>query len=142
MVIAIDFDGTIVEDRYPEIGEPKIFAFETLNEMIKARHQLILWTRREGQLLEDAVEFCRENGIEFYSVNHSYPGEDFNEDDGSRKLNCELFISQKNVGGLPGWGEVWQEIKRMEDPNGIYGNEDAKPQSSGFWGLVKNLMGK
>ena len=55
MVIAVDFDGTIVEDAYPDIGEPKIFAFETLKEIQKARHQLILWTLREGEELEEAV---------------------------------------------------------------------------------------
>ena len=68
MVIAIDFDGTIVEHRYPEIGEEKPFAIETLKMLIKDRHQLILWSVREGKLLEEAVNWCRERGVEFYAV--------------------------------------------------------------------------
>ena len=69
MVIAIDFDGTIVEHRYPEIGEEKPFAIETLKMLIKDHHRLILWSVREGKLLEDAVNWCKERGVEFYAVN-------------------------------------------------------------------------
>ena len=52
MIIAVDFDGTIVENRYPEIGEERPFATETLKMLIKDRHRLVLWTCREGELLE------------------------------------------------------------------------------------------
>lgn len=112
MVIAVDFDGTIVEDCYPEIGDPKIFAFETLLEIQKNNHQLILWTTRKGEELEDAVEFCKKNGVTFYAVNASYPEEVY-DGKSSRKINCEVFISDKNIGGMPGWGEAWQELKEM-----------------------------
>lgn len=121
MVIAVDFDGTIVEDTYPAIGEPKIFAFETLREIQKNNHQLILWSTRKGIELEEAVEFCRKNGVVFYAVNASYPEEKF-EGQASRKINCEVFISDKNVGGMPGWGEAWQLIKEMTG-QGIQGSE-------------------
>ena len=52
MIIAIDFDGTIVENRYPEIGHERPFAIETLKMLQQDRHRLVLWTCREGQLLE------------------------------------------------------------------------------------------
>jgi hypothetical protein len=113
LVIAIDFDGTIVEDKYPEIGEPKIFAFETLHELIKARHQLILWTTRTGVKLEEAVDYCAKRGIHFYAINRSYPEEKFDGTTG-RKINCELFISHKNIGGLPGWGEIFQYVQTLD----------------------------
>ena len=73
MIIAIDFDGTIVEHNYPDIGKEMLFAFETMKELQKQRHQLILWTYRSGKELEEAVEFCRGRGVEFYAVNKSYP---------------------------------------------------------------------
>lgn len=60
MTIAVDFDGTIVEHRYPEIGKEKPFAIDTLKKLIAQRHQLILWSVREGKLLDDAIEWCRE----------------------------------------------------------------------------------
>ena len=61
--LAIDFDGTIVEDAYPSIGKPKIFAFETLKKLQSEGYRLILWTYRHGKSLEEAVEFCRKNGV-------------------------------------------------------------------------------
>ena len=62
MIIAVDFDGTIVEHRYPAIGRELPFAIETLKKLAKEGHRLILWTVREGRLLEEAVQFCRERG--------------------------------------------------------------------------------
>jgi len=133
MIIAIDFDGTIVEDQYPEIGSPKIFAFETMQEMIKNRHQLILWTTREGEELQAAVDFCKERGIEFYAINKSFPEEKFDTATASRKIICDLFISGKNFGGFPGWGEVWQMIKTGGDEQLVYGEQREK-------GLLNRLL--
>jgi len=67
-VLAIDFDGTIVDDKYPAIGKPKLFAFETLKKLQEEGFTLILWTYRSGRSLREAVEFCRQEGIEFYAV--------------------------------------------------------------------------
>jgi hydroxymethylpyrimidine pyrophosphatase-like HAD family hydrolase len=91
LIIAIDFDGTIVEDAYPEIGNPKIFAFETLKELRDDGHRLILWTYRNGSRLDEAVEFCKKNGIDFYAVNKNYPEEVY-EGKVSRKINADIFI--------------------------------------------------
>ncbi len=114
--IAVDFDGTIVEHAYPEIGKEMLFAFMTLRELEKAGALLILWTFRAGKELDEAVEYCRENGIEFYAVNSNYPEEVF---DGtiSRKINADIFIDDRNVGGFPGWGEIWHMLFSYEpDP--------------------------
>ena len=110
LIIAIDFDGTIVEDAYPKVGESRIFAFETLKELQKDGHRLILWTYRHGEKLQEAVDFCKKNGIEFYAVNNSYPEEDF-VGKTSRKINADLFIHDRNIGGILGWGEVYKIIK-------------------------------
>lgn len=107
--IAVDFDGTIVEDAYPNIGKPMIFAFETLKALQSKGHRLILWTYRDGIKLKEAVIFCEENGIIFYSVNKSYPEEVYTEKI-SRKINADYFIDDRNVGGLKQWGEVFQQF--------------------------------
>lgn len=112
--IAVDFDGTIVEHKYPEIGKEILFAFETLKALQKKKHQLILWTFRYGKELEEAVEFCRMNGVEFYAVNKSYPEEVFDESQASRKIDADLFIDDRNVGGLMGWGEIYQWLHPEE----------------------------
>ena len=107
--IAVDFDGTIVEDQYPAIGKPQLFAFETMQALQKERHQLILWTVREGKSLAEAVEFCKKNGVEFYAVNKNYPEEQLEENQ-SRKLNADIFIDDRNVGGFVGWSKVWEHL--------------------------------
>ena len=111
MTIAVDFDGTIVEHRYPEIGEEVPFATETLKMLIKDRHTLILWSVREGELLDEAVEWCKQRGVEFYAVNRDYPEEEKeNNNHFSRKLKADLFIDDRNVGGLPDWGEIYRMV--------------------------------
>ena len=115
MKISVDFDGTIVEHRYPEIGKEMIFAFETLKALHKQGHQLILWTIRTGKELEEAVEYCSKNGVEFYAVNKNYPEEVFEEGEVSRKINAEVFIDDRNVGGFPGWGEIYYMLNPNEN---------------------------
>ena len=111
--IAVDFDGTIVEHEYPEIGKEKLFAFQTLKELEKLGAMLILWTFRTGKELDEAVEFCRKNGIVFYAVNKNYPEEIFDENV-SRKINADIYIDDKNIGGFPGWSGVWQILTPYE----------------------------
>ncbi|MBE9488912.1 MAG: hydrolase [Bacteroidetes bacterium] len=119
LIIAIDFDGTIVEDGYPSIGKPRIFAFETLRKLQENGHRLILWTYRSGNRLEEAVAFCNENGIEFYAINKSFEEEQFDTTK-SRKIYADLFIDDRNIGGVLGWGEIYQmitnEIPKMKIP--------------------------
>lgn len=112
--IAVDFDGTIVDHEYPGIGKEKLFAFQTLKELEKLGARLILWTFRTGKELEEAVEFCRQNGVEFYAVNKNYPEEVYDETI-SRKIDADIYIDDKNLGGFPGWSEVWQMLVPYED---------------------------
>ncbi len=112
MIIAVDFDGTIVTHEYPKIGKEIPFATQTLKMLINDGHRLILWSVREGQLLEDAVKWCRERGLEFYAVNKDYPEEEkANNNHFSRKLKADMWIDDRNVGGLPDWGTIYRIIK-------------------------------
>ena len=111
MTIAVDFDGTIVEHRYPKIGKELPFATQTLRMLIEDRPKLILGSVREGKLLEEAVEWCRERGIEFYAVNKDFPEEDLEKNQHfSRKLKADIWIDDRNIGGLPDWGTIYQMI--------------------------------
>lgn len=130
LILAIDFDGTIVEDAYPGIGKPMLFAFETLKKLQADGHRLILWTYRSGSKLDEAVAFCKQNGIEFYAVNKSFPEE---QPDPSRspKIHADLFIDDRNIGGFVGWGEVYQ---RLVDPK--FSLKQAK-QKKGFFSFLR-----
>ena len=111
--IAVDFDGTIVDHEYPGIGKEKLFAFQTLKEFEKLGARLILWTFRTGKELDDAIEYCRKNGVEFYAVNKNYPEEIFDETV-SRKIDADIYIDDRNIGGFPGWSDVWQILITYE----------------------------
>ncbi|MGM9714077.1 MAG: BT0820 family HAD-type phosphatase [Prevotella sp.] len=111
MIIAVDFDGTIVEHAYPKIGKEKIFATDTLRQLINDGHQLILWTVREGDLLDEAVEWCRKRGVEFYAINKDFPEENTSKNQHySRKIKADVWIDDLNVGGLPDWGTIYRII--------------------------------
>lgn len=69
MIIAVDFDGTIVDHRYPDVGDESPGAFQWLKRFQDAGANLMLWTMRGNEYLQDAVEFCQKNGVEFWGVN-------------------------------------------------------------------------
>lgn len=125
MIIAVDFDGTIVEHKYPEIGNELPFATATLRMLAEENHRLILWTVRHGELLQEAVDWCKERGVEFYAVNKNYPEEKVDNEDGYCKINAELFIDDRNLGGLPNWGEIYKMIKNGKEWKEIYSDSTA-----------------
>lgn len=127
LIIAVDFDGTIVEDAYPKIGTTQLFAFETLRKLQSEGYRLILWTYRSGSKLAEAVAFCKENGIDFYAVNKSFPEEDFDEKY-SRKINADLFIDDRNIGGFIGWTTVYKHI---------FDHEPEPVKKKGFFSFFK-----
>jgi hypothetical protein len=133
--IAVDFDGTIVEHEYPGIGKEKLFAFQTLKELEKLGVRLILWTFRAGKELDEAVEYCRKNGIEFYAVNKNYPEEIFDETV-SRKIDADIYIDDKNIGGFPGWSGVWQILTPYDSQQ----QEAEKKISSARKNIFKKLL--
>ena len=111
MLIAVDFDGTIVEHRYPAIGRELPFATDTLRRLTADGHRLILWTVREGQLLDEALKWCKERGVTFYAVNRDYPEQEFGEGV-ARKIKVDVVIDDRNLGGLPEWGVIYDMITR------------------------------
>jgi len=130
MIIAVDFDGTIVEHAYPKIGKPIPFAIDVLKKLQKEEHHiLLLWTVREGEFLQEAIDYCSKNGLEFYAANKNYPEEETG--DTPRKLMADIFIDDKNMGGLPDWGIIYKAIQSgsiyFQDIND-YISEDNRPK--------------
>lgn len=142
MVIAVDFDGTIVKHRYPQIGEERPFAIETLKMLQADGHRLILWTVREREELTAAIEWCRGRGLEFYAVNSDFPEETSENKNFSRKLKADLFIDDRSFGGLPDWGVIYHRIKEGKALDGewerlAFVDESDKPRK----GLLARLFG-
>ena len=116
--IAVDFDGTIVTHEYPRIGREIPFAIDAL-KLLQQKYDvvLILWTVRKGERLNEAVEYCRQRGLEFYAANKNF-AEEVLDENVSRKLDVDLFIDDRNIGGLPDWGLIYKMIseKTYYDP--------------------------
>lgn len=145
MTIAVDFDGTIVEHEYPAVGKEIPFATDTLKKMIHDGHRLVLWTVREGRLLQEAIEFCRERGVEFYAINRDYPEEEKEHNKHfSRKLKVDLWIDDRNVGGLPDWGTIYEMVRKkltwqdLMERNQGYDDDEYRPRP----GFFARLFGK
>ena len=141
MVIAVDFDGTIVTHEYPRIGKEIPFAIDSLKRLqTQPDILLIMWTVREGKELEEAVQFCLERGLEFYAVNKNYPEEssDFPE---PRKLKADLFIDDRNLGGLPDWGIIYRMIMSGKFYEPITMDIEPEYQLPKKKGLFKSIFG-
>ena len=136
--IAVDFDGTIVTHEYPKIGTELPFATDTLKMLIRDHHRLILWSVREGQLLQDAIDWCKERGVEFWAVNKDYPEEsESNNNHFSRKIKADYFIDDRNIGGLPDWGQIYQIISQKKSYRSIIkeslGMNQEPPKKKHWW---------
>ena len=128
LTIAVDFDGTIVEHKYPEIGNVLPFAIHTLKTLQQKGHRIILWSYRTGKDLDAAVDFCKDQGLEFYAVNRNYPEEKMNDDIG-RKVLADVYIDDRNLGGIPPWTEIYYLIHPEEAPD----DKEKKPSKWKLW---------
>lgn len=105
MIIAVDFDGTLCENAWPEAGEPNMPLIEWL-KMHKANGDLIiLWTCRQEEHLDTALRFCNSYGLYFDSVNENIPGTAEKFGYNSKKVYADIYIDDKNADkerfGLP-----------------------------------------
>ncbi len=123
MIIAIDFDGTIVTHMYPEIGEPVKGAVSVMQQLIKKGHKIILYTMRSGFELDEAVEYLKSAGIELFGINHN-PNQDIWTS--SPKAYAQLYIDDAALGcplikpknpyspSYVDWNAVYKELKTRE----------------------------
>ena len=118
MIIAVDFDGTIAEHKYPSIGKEIPYALETLKLIKEKGHQIILWTYRSGKELEKAVQFCEKRGLKFHAVNNNFEGEEF-DNTYSRKIYADVYIDDRNLFGIPDWKKIFEMIteKKLQKEN-------------------------
>lgn len=100
MIFAIDFDGTIVQDRYPKIGKLNPKAAQFIQELHRLGHTFILWTNRTGRDLDMAVCFLRAVGLKPDYVNENTPENVARYENDSRKIFADMYIDDRNSGGV------------------------------------------
>ena len=98
--IAVDFDGTLCTNKYPEIGLPNVNLIERLIKL-KDNNTIILWTCRTGEQLSSAVEWCKKHGLEFDYVNENseLTLAKYNYED-SRKITADIYIDDRAMKSL------------------------------------------
>ena len=115
MIIAIDFDQTLHIGQWPQIGQPKPYAVHALKTLRDEGHYLILWTCREGRELLDAVNWMNEHGIPFDRVNDNHHRMVQFHNCNSRKVYADLYIDDKQLGGLPDWDRILDQVREMSN---------------------------
>ena len=95
--VAVDFDGCLCENKWPEIGKENYVAINALKRLRVGGTKLILWSCREGERLQEAVEWCRERGLEFDAVNENLPEDKEYFGGDSRKVYATEYWDDKNV---------------------------------------------
>jgi len=108
MIIAVDFDGTLVRHDFPRIGAEAPNAFKVLRKLQEGGHKLILLTMRSEKYLQDAVDFCAERGVRFWAVNNNPEQGSWTS---SPKVYAQLYIDDMALGvplsdGVVDWAEV------------------------------------
>ncbi len=118
LLLSIDFDGTVVEHKFPLVGKFLPGAVRVLKRLQSSGHRLILNTCREDnegplrnkKYLSEAVVACNNVGVDFVSVNENRVEDEFRSSELRRKVYADIYIDDRNLGGFPGWDAVEMTI--------------------------------
>lgn len=118
MIIAIDFDGTLVENEYPKIGKFKKGAIETLAKLYNEGHYLIIWTCRSGRALSACEQYLKKNNVKYHIINQSNPENlAAHQWIDTRKVYADTYIDDKNLGFKVDWEKIYKDVQKL---NGTY----------------------
>lgn len=110
MIIALDFDNTIVYDKYPEIGELKPNAKQIINLLYNRGHKILIWSCRGKTSEVEAIKFLEKEGVKFHTFNANLQERIEFYDHDSRKLGYDVLIDDRNLGGIP---DDWDDILEL-----------------------------
>lgn len=97
-IIAVDFDGTLVEDKFPYIGEVREEVWNKVRKVQEKGCKIILWTSRDHERLKEAVEFCTKRGLHFDAINENIDECKVLFDNDARKVYANEYWDDKAVG--------------------------------------------
>lgn len=101
MIIAVDFDGILCENQFPEIGAPNYNMISTIRQCIDGGHEVILWTTRVEKELESAISWCEDYGLHFCAVNDNAPSNKKKYEDvyteSPKKIYADMYIDDHSI---------------------------------------------
>lgn len=115
MILAIDFDGTICRGLYPNIDGLQPYAKETIKKLKEDGHYIIINTCRSGEQLLETINWLLEHGIPFDRVNDNAPEQITMYGNNCRKIFADIYIDDRQIGGLPSWLSIYEYIKTKKN---------------------------
>lgn len=115
MILAIDFDNTIVKEEYPSIGPLLENAKQVINQLYDDGHYIIIWTCRSEDAELNAEMFLLDNGINFHKINAHNPHNIHRYGNDTRKISAHMYIDDRNIGGLPTWKEIYDIVTKKQE---------------------------
>lgn len=117
MILAVDFDGTLHCGIYPAIGVPVPYAIKKMRKLKEDGHYLIINTCRCDEHLIAAINWLLEKGIPFDRVNDNHPDGVKLHNSNSRKVFADVYVDDRQVGGLPTWPQIYDYIASFVKPS-------------------------
>lgn len=96
--VAVDFDGTLVQDAFPEIGAPNQNVIDLVTRLQKAGVKTVLWTCRNGSVLDKAVSWCEQHGLHFDAINENLTEVQQKWGGDTRKVMVDYYLDDKSLG--------------------------------------------
>lgn len=122
MIIAVDFDGILCENKFPDIGSPNYEIISLIRQLIDKGHEVILWTSRADAELHSAIDWCNDYGLHFCSINENAPSnvEQYKEKypNGTRKVYADIYIDDHDINykmpnvGVDAFRELINKLKK------------------------------
>lgn len=117
-VVAIDFDKTIADNTWPELGVPFEGVRQALLELVKNDCYIIIWTCRTTR--NEIATWMVENRLPYHAINEQHPHLNKCYGNDTRKIAADIYIDDKNLGGLPSWDVIQQiiikQLKSITNP--------------------------
>lgn len=115
MILAVDADGTLWEDRYPDIGKINKRTVSYVKYMQREGHKLILWTCRSGEQLEAALKVCAGLGIKFDAVNDNLPEIIEKYKNNSRKIYADFYLDDRTLTPIETYDKWYEESLVLDE---------------------------
>lgn len=111
LVLSIDFDGTIVEEKFPDVGKIIPEAKKYINKLYDDGHHIVINTCRSGRYEGNAEAFLKRRGIKYHYINANMPFliEQYGQD--CRKISADIYIDDRCLMGLPSWKEIYEIVQ-------------------------------
>lgn len=109
MIVAVDFDGILCEDAFPEIGKPNYCVISAVRQLMDAGHDVILWTSRVDDKLEEAIKWCGDYGLHFCAVNDNAPNNLATYGTNPRKIYADVYIDDRSMMFIR-WARLSQDV--------------------------------